>query len=1825
MKLRQISFKIISLVMVFAMMFGMSATTISAFASNLAETETTETTDKIYVSLGDSMTNGYGLPGYDYNSGVEDYGNGSYANQFAQWLGATKHYQLAMSAMRAEDLHWLLEFDYNNPEAVALTEMSEWNEEAWNAVFTNGDYWTWNEICTHGRTRSTTDSILATGYTAYPECYNPINKYTNDVALIAKYYQEAVVAADVMSLGMGNGNFGVFMFGRILEAIGFNGEPSDALVYNVESAIRELEPEMQAKVLELKAELDKVVADYIASDDNNMAAETVEVLANTVVYTAISYVLNYAGTLEAMLQLNSDAEIILVALMNTFANKTEVEGLTIGDLLEVVFTPLNIFIAALPTYMQATENGVYADATFYYAEAENVECLVDVYGDELENEESVIRARFVESIVGTEKNPGMVWDMLSYDVYPTLAEIEEFESYKVASNKVAYAQSLGADKTQAVLTYLAFEAAIVKASEGAPVSISSVLGLGTMDTSAFDEIFKTIEKNTADEIADSINNKTGYWLDVSAIVKNQLRGQDFGGVNAHDFLFKGIEAYNVPATYKGIQYLLKDYLANGRDAVVAKVSATLALVSQADKAEALVDGVWNGYTGAYTVLCSTDIIYDAVVESESLAGLLSLFARCVIGNGLGGHPSQKGHDTLFEAVKSAYKNNTAKDQTIANLIQAAKDLNWLVEEYHDEAYAEAYAQLKAEGYIDAAIAGVDEAIKAVEDFITLVDGIEVDADLVEAKADLLAELEITLVTLEKVKVVLGNEVLDEKAWNDLADLADLLLLNLENVADIAAQLAVVAADRANVALMEAVAELQVYVVELHNSTVAELKLLAKEVSARVYAHIVEKTYEVYGALVDALVDGLKFHSHEAAKLAYYWLLNNPETVIEFFDTYGDDMVEFIADNHVVIGSVLGFVALTYGEDILYLVLDNADVILPAIVDWFEIHGDLVWDLLVVYFNAIVEYYNLGIEIDFSSPEGIHITFVNIFELLGQLLDMIKDGVYDYLEALGIMEQIEYQLAKLDAHIRGQIEDAVNALEAHVQEKIAAITAQINAQIAVVTAQINAQIDVLKTQLETAVGEARDQILAEIARLEALLDSQVAALKAELEALVNAEINSLEDAKAALDLLLQKGVKALGEYIYASIAAFVEDAITGKFTPTEDTDYVSVNGGSADYADLLAGMLSEKLDSPINLDKMDWSNLDYDKLAAAELITIGFDENELSAFAVSQLIAYVTNYVDTDIRNNTNAYINDVFTVLNKTLHELVDGKFNVDFDFEDYKAPAFDAINGTIDEILGYELIAGYELEEMDWAKYVGAENLHYVDEARASLKAEILNAGVMETFTYTIDVVDYLYANAEDLGIADALNFILKSYAYEVLGDAAYYTVEVPVADALTFAAESYLYGNVEFQAEYGQLIVDLYEINPEAVIILLGHYNAYDYELVLGDLEINLGDAYGYVAGVSSLQPFAYALLSGKIAYVDIYEAETVFESLVAAGVVENTLLNFVMMYLADSSITDASEAGNEYIYNQILNILTVGCDHKYDNACDDTCNKCGAHREVPGHVYDNACDATCNECGAVRVVGDHEYVDGVCIHCGHKLPVAPPAGEGDGPTKPNADCLAGKHTFDDCDDTQCNKCDYTRAALVHVYSGCADTTCDNCNKVRVAPGHVYANGCDATCDRCGETRKVDGHVYSGCTDTDCNVCGEKRTAGAHVVDDCTDTDCNVCGQNVAANGHKFGDWTVTVEATRKNDGEKCRVCSICNLKETKAIAAFGGISGGAIAGIVVGSTAVAGAAGFAIYWFLIQKKTFAALVEGVKKLFGGAAAPAAAPAQAPAAKADAPSNED
>ena len=61
----------------------------------------------------------------------------------------------------------------------------------------------------------------------------------------------------------------------------------------------------------------------------------------------------------------------------------------------------------------------------------------------------------------------------------------------------------------------------------------------------------------------------------------------------------------------------------------------------------------------------------------------------------------------------------------------------------------------------------------------------------------------------------------------------------------------------------------------------------------------------------------------------------------------------------------------------------------------------------------------------------------------------------------------------------------------------------------------------------------------------------------------------------------------------------------------------------------------------------------------------------------------------------------------------------------------------------------------------------------------------------------------------------------------------------------------------------------------------------------------------------------------------------------------------------------------------------------------------------------------------------------------------------------------------------------------------------------------------------------------------------------------------------------------------------CDICGYKMV-AKEEPKGLSGGAIAGIVVGSIAVAGIGGFSVVWFVVKKKSFADLIAIFKKRY-------------------------
>ncbi len=127
---------------------------------------------------------------------------------------------------------------------------------------------------------------------------------------------------------------------------------------------------------------------------------------------------------------------------------------------------------------------------------------------------------------------------------------------------------------------------------------------------------------------------------------------------------------------------------------------------------------------------------------------------------------------------------------------------------------------------------------------------------------------------------------------------------------------------------------------------------------------------------------------------------------------------------------------------------------------------------------------------------------------------------------------------------------------------------------------------------------------------------------------------------------------------------------------------------------------------------------------------------------------------------------------------------------------------------------------------------------------------------------------------------------------------------------------------------------------------------------------------------------------------------------------------------------------------------------------------------------------------------------------------------------------------------------------------------------------------CRDCGEifTAQTEipalGHKYDSACDADCNTCGEERTPAEHADAD-HDGKCDACdGSMGTANSAPSEPSTPSEPADpAPSDGN-------------------GGLGTGAIVGIVIGSVAVVGTGGFAIFWFVIKKKTWADLLAIFKK---------------------------
>jgi len=701
-----------------------------------------------YVSIGDSMANGYCFEGYEqgeegkinFFAGTGVYGKGAYPLQFERWLQeqgqAVDHTKLAPSAMRAEDLNYLL----------GGREMPN-------------DDW-----------------------------YDEVNGYTEvyDNEKLKEFFQTAVTDADIITMGVGNASFGAYMLHRVTDALGvLGGNLSDAEKVTLEQALVGLDEEQKSIVLEVYNTMMAQLKAYVPAE---LAEQFhVEDICNIVAYTVAGFILNYEGSLEQIVALNPDVEVILVGLMNTtYGMEITGEGVSVpvGDIMDEVFGALNAYIAALPAVKQA--NGEWADATFYYAEQPNPKFISQVF-DELKagNWENIDEGRLSGDIVrdrNIDAFNSLAKEIMGQDPGLDLSIVERYEAAYPVSGPEGGLEF-----------YLGLEAAVADSCDTMEIPVESLITIATdiggifeginFQTCTRDEIYRMLTANDAmkgmckiyalfkigngmsvhptpaghDEIADAViaAYENGYtaedatkdnieeyakkalWLiteyydDVYAIVYDKLDEQGYvaASVAALEYVKAQIAAIDVDALElsDAMKAELKEEAALAMEAIEALQNLLLTADELDDEtvkaAQALLDDLTDALENMNDILAVAGTDLESAVKHQ--LSVLDAAVRAQISAAI------ERAETALENLKKYI------DEDIAPAVRA--EIEELIETIEGQLE---YLQAVVDGTVEATIDQINKALAALEQAVTdLIKTAQNEADqLLQAMLDELKAL-----------------------------------------------------------------------------------------------------------------------------------------------------------------------------------------------------------------------------------------------------------------------------------------------------------------------------------------------------------------------------------------------------------------------------------------------------------------------------------------------------------------------------------------------------------------------------------------------------------------------------------------------------------------------------------------------------------------------------------------------------------------------------------------------------------------------------------------------------------------------------------------------------------------------------------------------------------------------------------------------------------------------------------------------------------------------------------------------------------------------------
>ncbi len=339
--------KFVAAIIALTICFSASSSSVGIFVNALDIQQSSDKPEFNYVALGASNVNGYGLHGYNFEYVYESpfekakdnrYGYemdtpGAYADIIKEKLSRDYNvnlHQIATSSLRAEELHFLLDYTYQG-DAYTDTWFYDTNGDGVSSNwYLGGALYEWQQCV---------DKNLE-GFDHEP---TPEELLYN----LRTACREKVADADLITIDIGMNNFGTYMLNLISTGV-------------FSSDLESLNPEI--------AHYYKIASEYALEiieetiGDTVMPTSMLKSFADTIAYALVGYCVNFDETIKEIYSLNPDVKIVVVSIQNMLRDLDVVfPGSTIrvpfGDIFGTIINAANLYTATLSPY----------SSTYYYA------------------------------------------------------------------------------------------------------------------------------------------------------------------------------------------------------------------------------------------------------------------------------------------------------------------------------------------------------------------------------------------------------------------------------------------------------------------------------------------------------------------------------------------------------------------------------------------------------------------------------------------------------------------------------------------------------------------------------------------------------------------------------------------------------------------------------------------------------------------------------------------------------------------------------------------------------------------------------------------------------------------------------------------------------------------------------------------------------------------------------------------------------------------------------------------------------------------------------------------------------------------------------------------------------------------------------------------------------------------------------------------------------------------------------------------------------------------------------------------------------------------